>query len=353
MTFDVLDRLHLPDLFQAALRQFPAPDQLLHQVHHLSPKHQIYYFDWGRNALYWLIKTANWQTVAMPDFTCPVVIEAVTAAGAKPLFLKTDPTTLLLDQTKLKAASSAQAIIAVHTHGLVEDIRAIRHALPGTHIIEDCATALFSQAGINFVGRQGDSVLISLYKQVNGLNGAILTTKLKVDRYRQREPAIFQWKRLFLHTSGPWQWYLNRLRRYSPQQLRRFPFTANLSPSDLARNLFSLNFDSAREAFEKIQTLIPIYQKLTSSLPQVNPVVINPKTRPHLYRYPILIDHRDDVLLKLRSQRIFIDALWYDSYGNSEIAKRILTLPIKPHYTPSHVSQLFNALEQAMLILSV
>ncbi len=350
MTIDVLDRLPPTSLLKALFRDFPSPHQLLSQAEHLNPKHQTHYFNWGRNALFWLIKAAKWPKVAVPDFTCPVVVEAITQAGAQPIFLPTSPHTLLLDLDGLKKTRPAPALIAVHTHGLVENITAIRKILPDTHIVEDCATALFSRFGNHLVGRRGDSVLFSLYKQVNGLNGALLTTNLKFSRYQQPEPSLFQYRRLILNTAGPWQWYLNHLRRRQKHQLRRFPFTANKSASDLARRLFSFNLTRAEASAQKIQSLLPVYHERAQSLTVINPISIDIKTQPHLYRYPILLkQNRDEILLKLRSQGVFVDALWDDSYGDSPISRSILTLPIKSTYTPEIINQLFNQLQQVML----
>lgn len=350
MTLDVLDRLPITTLFQAAWRRLPSPQQLLIDARHLNSKHHFYYFSWGRHALYWLIKTAGWPQVAVPDFTCPVVVDAITAAGAQPVFLKTNPHTLLLDLDSLPRVAKVPALIAVHTHGLVENLTAIKKLLPHIHIIEDCATALFSQFGSHaLVGRRGHSVLVSLYKQVNGLNGALLTTSLDLTRYSQPEPAFSYWQRLFLRLDAPWQWYFDRCRRRQKHQLRRLPFIADQAAADLSRRLFSLNFIAAEKSAAQIQTLIPFYQQHAQSLTHVDTITIDKHTWPNLYRYPLLLkNNRDQVLLRLRSRGIFVDALWDDAYGDSEIARRILTLPIKPHYTPAHLARLFTALETSI-----
>ena len=348
MTLDVLDRLPVTTLFQAAWRRLPSPQQLLIDAHHLNSKHHFYYFSWGRHALYWLIKTAGWPQVAVPDFTCPVVVDAITAAGAQPVFLKTDPHTLLLDLDSLSPAAKVPAIVAVHTHGLVENITAIKKLLPHIHIIEDCAPALLSRQGNHLVGRRGHSVLVSLYKQVNGLNGALLTTSLNLTRYSQPEPALSYWRRLLLRLDGPWQWYFDRRRRHQKHQLRHLPFVTDQAAADLSRRLFSLNFTAAEKSAAQIQALIPFYQQHTQSLANVEAITIDKHTWPNLYRYPILLkNNRDQVLLRLRSQGIFVDALWDDAYGNSEITPHILTLPIKPEYNQAIINQLFTALEQA------
>ncbi|HYD49803.1 MAG TPA: DegT/DnrJ/EryC1/StrS family aminotransferase [Terriglobales bacterium] len=97
--------------------------------------------------------------VALPAFTFAATAEAVVLAGAKPLFVDVDATTMNLDPTALRAAFAGtakpiRAVIAVHLYGRLAPMTEIL-AIAGEHgaiVIEDAAQA---HGAHNLQGRAG------------------------------------------------------------------------------------------------------------------------------------------------------------------------------------------------------
>jgi perosamine synthetase len=101
-------------------------------------------------------------SVAVPLYCCPVVLEAINAAGCRARFIDVDSNTYCLSPTDLAAKSSeVDAVIAVHMFGNVCDMPALRQAARGRPIIEDCAQALGSRLDGSLVGSFGEIAAFS------------------------------------------------------------------------------------------------------------------------------------------------------------------------------------------------
>ncbi|MBC5991620.1 DegT/DnrJ/EryC1/StrS family aminotransferase [Pontibacter cellulosilyticus] len=109
--------------------------------------------------------------------------ETITQAGARPVFADIDPVYYTIDpeQIKAKITSRTKAIIPVHLHGQMADIKAIqaiceKHDL---YLIEDCAQSHFSSFNGQFAGTFGIASTFSFYPGKNlgayGDAGCILT----------------------------------------------------------------------------------------------------------------------------------------------------------------------------------
>jgi perosamine synthetase len=101
-------------------------------------------------------------TVGVPLYCCPVVFEAINAAGCRARFIDVDPDTYCLSATDLAAKSSeVDAVIAVHMFGNVCDMPVLRQAAPGKPFIEDCAQALGSRLNDRLAGSFGEIAAFS------------------------------------------------------------------------------------------------------------------------------------------------------------------------------------------------
>jgi dTDP-4-amino-4,6-dideoxygalactose transaminase len=109
--------------------------------------------------------------------------ETIGQTGAKPVFVDIDPTYLSMDVTQLeqKITSQTKAVIAVHLHGQMADIQAIKdicdkHQL---FLIEDCAQSHLSEAKGKIAGTIGIAGSFSFYPGKNlgayGDAGCIVT----------------------------------------------------------------------------------------------------------------------------------------------------------------------------------
>ncbi len=114
--------------------------------------------------------------------------EAIWIAGAKAIFVDTDPRTNNIDVAKIEAAITAQtkAIIPVHLYGQAANMSAVAE-IANKHnllVIEDCAQAL-GAAGDSFeIGELSDAVCTSFIIQKNlgtfGDGGAVITDRDEV-----------------------------------------------------------------------------------------------------------------------------------------------------------------------------
>lgn len=105
--------------------------------------------------------------VLVPSYHCPTMVAPIVTLGATPLFYPIDAQ----GQPKLEAfgdslPSGVKALLAAHYFALPVDMGRLRRwcDLRGIALIEDCAHALFGQAGDRPIGQWGDLAIGSLTK---------------------------------------------------------------------------------------------------------------------------------------------------------------------------------------------
>jgi dTDP-4-amino-4,6-dideoxygalactose transaminase len=109
--------------------------------------------------------------------------ETIGQTGAKPVFIDIEPTYLSMDVSQLeqKITSKTKAVIAVHLHGQMADIEAIKHICDKHQLflIEDCAQSHLSEANGKIAGTIGIAGSFSFYPGKNlgayGDAGCIVT----------------------------------------------------------------------------------------------------------------------------------------------------------------------------------
>jgi perosamine synthetase len=123
----------------------------------------------GRSALTACLKAANIgekDEVLLSAYTCLAVPTAVIAAGATPVYVDIDFSTLNVDTDAIFANLSprVRAIVVQHTLGKPAPIRAIinRAQAHGILVIEDCALALGSKLDGDYVGTLADAAIFSM-----------------------------------------------------------------------------------------------------------------------------------------------------------------------------------------------
>lgn len=121
--------------------------------------------------------------VIVPANTFIATAEAVTLAGARPVFVDIDPATYNIDIKKIGGAVTwvTKAIIPVHLCGRAVDMEHLRSvaSVHSLKIIEDCAQAVGAEWGGRPVGTWGDAGCFSFYPSKNlgayGDGGAVIT----------------------------------------------------------------------------------------------------------------------------------------------------------------------------------
>src|SRR5713101_1254851 len=149
--------------------------------------------------------------VLLPPFTFVATGSAVSALGARPVFVDIDPETFNLDPKGLERRINpkTRAIIAVHLYGLPADMEPIlslarAHKLP---VIEDAAQAIGARYKGRPVGSLGDAGCLSFYPTKNlgayGDGGMLVTNSAEIaerlrplrnhgqtGKYVSREPGL-------------------------------------------------------------------------------------------------------------------------------------------------------------------
>jgi dTDP-4-amino-4,6-dideoxygalactose transaminase len=109
--------------------------------------------------------------------------ETIGQTGAKPIFVDIEPTYLSMDVSQLeqKITPQTKAVIAVHLHGQMADIAAIKNICDkhNLFLIEDCAQSHLSEANGKIAGTIGTAGSFSFYPGKNlgayGDAGCIVT----------------------------------------------------------------------------------------------------------------------------------------------------------------------------------
>ena len=149
---------------------------------------------YGRTALYLALRTigVEGKEVMVPAFTCSVVRDAIVLAGAKPIFIDTDPLSLnmILSDARQKLTNKTVAIIFIHYYGgicsKIEEIQqfAKKHDLV---VIEDCAHSLGAMYGDKKVGNFGDMSVFSLTKNALNFGGGMFCTNNRIFYERAKD----------------------------------------------------------------------------------------------------------------------------------------------------------------------
>ncbi|MBA7606082.1 GDP-perosamine synthase [subsurface metagenome] len=333
-------------------------------------------FNYGRNALYLLFqrKFAG-KEIIFPAFICPTVIVAAVKAGVKPNLIDVNLEDFNIDINSVpeEELSRADALFINHTFGVPADMNAIlkRTRHHPIYLIEDVAQALFARYKNKYVGSFGDAVLLSMYKQMPNIDGAILISGLNIEKPGSSITGCTELARLFWLTSGPQQYGLNlvRQRRHlSPISVEFQRLPKSRRPSPLSLSLFATMLPALRESVARKRAIIGHYQKRASTSEYVIPQRIDVANEPSGFNFsfrlrPEIAHIRDGLLDALRRQGIFLDRLWHDApvsltffqgylkhdCRNAQfLAKSVINMPVKEGYQESDVNSLFDTLEGAI-----
>ncbi|MGB0278294.1 MAG: DegT/DnrJ/EryC1/StrS family aminotransferase, partial [Prochlorococcaceae cyanobacterium] len=146
--------------------------------------------------------------VITASFSFFATAEAISAVGAKPVFVDVDPQTYLIDLEQMEAAitPATKALLPVHLFGRPVDMEALsaiarRHQLL---VIEDCAQATGASWAGRPVGSWGDAGCFSFFPTKNlgaaGDGGAVTCQDAELAQ-RIRELAVHGMPRRYLHTN--------------------------------------------------------------------------------------------------------------------------------------------------------
>jgi dTDP-4-amino-4,6-dideoxygalactose transaminase len=113
--------------------------------------------------------------VLVPAYTFPATANVVALAGAAPVLVDVDPTTMNLDPDRVEAGARTKAIIAVDLFGRPARIEQLPHGVP---ILEDAAGALGARRRGRACGSLGAAGCLSFHPRkivTTGEGGAVTT----------------------------------------------------------------------------------------------------------------------------------------------------------------------------------
>jgi dTDP-4-amino-4,6-dideoxygalactose transaminase len=101
--------------------------------------------------------------VAIPDYVCTAVLNAVNYVGATPLLIDIDPDTFNLDVTDLRRKQNprVKAVVVPHIFGLAANVEEITKL--GIPVIEDCAQSIGATYKNKMAGSFGRISIFSFY----------------------------------------------------------------------------------------------------------------------------------------------------------------------------------------------
>ncbi len=145
--------------------------------------------------------------VITTSFSFFATAEAISAVGAKPVFVDVEEKTFLIDLDLIEKAitPSTKAILPVHLFGRPVEMNALMKLARKykLKVIEDCAQAAGASFTKGHVGSVGDVGCFSFFPTKNlgaAGDGGAVTTKSPVLAKRMRELAVHGMPKRYLHT---------------------------------------------------------------------------------------------------------------------------------------------------------
>ncbi|SRR5579884_960342 len=164
------------------MRPFLVPKDPLLRLSHLLParhrntlsalfhQRQTEYVFWGRNAIYFAIRTLEIEpgdTVLAPAYLCAAAVEPILQCGVTVKFYNLLPDcTPDFEDLEAKVDGTSKAVVLVHYFGFPQPLKrwtSFCHA-HRLLLIEDCAHVLPGQGVLPTLGRTGDVSIFSLRK---------------------------------------------------------------------------------------------------------------------------------------------------------------------------------------------
>ncbi|WP_166874793.1 DegT/DnrJ/EryC1/StrS aminotransferase family protein [Salinibacterium sp. ZJ450] len=288
--------------------------------------------------------------VIVPVNTFIATAEAVSRIGAVPVFVDVDPDQLLIDPAAVEATITprTRAIAPVHLYGQTAPMEALaalaeRHGLA---IVEDAAQSQGASSAVGRAGALGHVAATSFYPGKNlgaaGDAGAVLTD----------DPAVAEFVRnLGAHGSSV---------KYVHDRVGVNSRLDAVQAAVLRAKLRRLGtWNTARRA------AAAHYAELLADVPGVRVPTVRPGNEDVWHLYVVQVDERDRVHADLGSAGIgaaihyptplHLTAAYADlGYRNGEFpvaeaaAGRILSLPMFPHLTAEHQSDVVDALRRTV-----
>jgi dTDP-4-amino-4,6-dideoxygalactose transaminase len=331
------------------------------------------FFDSGRSALFKILEAIprdNRTEVIVQSYTCVVVVNAIKAAGYKPVYVDVDENGINMSVTDFKKQINKQtrAVIVQHTFGfpdMIDEIKTIAKEYK-IFLIEDLAHSVTTTYKKELVGTFGDAAFISFGsgKLLSASRGGVaLTRKLKLgvedilpmeDVWKHLFKIVFFWLAkpfYYVFKAGKIKLYVFSKLGFFPKVITKeekngeAPEVFNFSPK--LASVAYLQWKNRQKNKNHRQKIAKVYN---SNLQET--VELLPYNSDSSYmRFPIFVDDPENLYSFMKKHHVLLGAEWSGSVivpktidlrktkykGQSKNAEktalRILNLPTDRHIT--------------------
>ncbi len=288
--------------------------------------------------------------VITSPFTFIATAEAISYIGASPVFVDIDPQTFNIDVNKVEAAITAKtkAVIPVHLFGQPADMDALMEIAKkrNLRIIEDCAQSFGAEYYGKKTGSFGDFGCFSFFPSKNlgayGDGGMVITDNRDLAEHLQR-----------LRNHG------SHVRYYHDE------IGYNSRLDEIQAAVLQVKFKHLDEYNEKRRGIARRYNACFVGSGIVTPSEL--EGMKHVFhQYTIRIKNRDAVKKRLDDGKVTSSMIYYPvplhlqaAYKclgmhagsmpvTEQICQEVLSLPMYPELSEAQVSQVSNAVKQAL-----
>lgn len=272
------------------------------------------------------------KLVAFPKYICKSVLDAAKRAGYEIYFYDS------VHELKKADFDKIAAVFVVHNFGVNPLDRELAEFIKKEALLIEDFAHTFDPEEIH-----GDYALFHFAKKVPNVHGGLLISFKKKLPEIKKSRVGFKEFFLFILKCKLLRWPLNIIRSARPlPEESDGDFKEIKGASDASKRIFLKQFSKFRGESD-------LYWKLRDAYYKKLPIGYRPfaaDNQKDLFHFPVLVDkekNRDDVLKKLRVYGIFADRIWYNS--DTEIAKRILILPVTRHMREKDVTMICNLLK--------
>ena len=284
------------------------------------------------------------------SFTFIASAEAITAIGAKPVFVDVCPNTLVMDVSKVEAAITPQtsAILPVHLYGQVVDMDSLLEIAChyGLKVVEDAAQAHGALYKGRRAGSMGDAAAFSFYPGKNlgayGDAGAVVTN----------DPGVADW--------------VAKARNHGRAAKYEHEFEARNSRMDGVQGaILNTKLDHLDTWNENRRKLAAEYDRLLADIPGVTPVSVDPRCQSVYHLYVVRVSDRDAVLSRLHKAGVeagihypiplhlqkayaYLDPREGALPVTDTVAAEVLSLPLYPELDFDTVQMCSNRLRECL-----
>lgn len=333
------------------------------------PGHDVFLYLSARGALYKVLqglKLREGDEVAVVGFTCEAVILPLTELKLVPLYIDVEKESFSLDFTDLKRklSTKTKAIVLQHTYGITPEYREeiiLFAKASKIVVIEDMAHGFDNGLSISDTADTIKLLSFGRSKALSSVFGGAILTK---DKKLQETLKVFDKRLITPRTSfiarcllykpasviikstydfmqiGKVLHWISEVFHFFPRELSVGEKGGQFNPqmAGLFPNAFAFLLLAQLKNFETLQEL------RRENVAEYNDAFHSVNLDKPLSRYPVLVAQRDELIQKLRKQRIYLGR-WYHKLDSPEgvcpvadsIKDQIVNLP-------THVSSKNRAL---------